>query len=40
MEKLNFKIEKYKKILESNDKENISIIQEFEKKLDKREPTS
>jgi hypothetical protein len=40
MDKLNYKIEKYKKILENNDKENISIIQEFEKKLDKREDTS
>jgi hypothetical protein len=40
IEKLNFKIDKYKKILENNDKENISIIQEFEKKLDKREETS
>jgi hypothetical protein len=40
MEKLNWKIEKYKKIMESNDKENISIIQEFERKLDKRDNNS
>lgn len=40
MEKLNWKIEKYKKIMENNDKENISIIQEFERKLDKRDTSS
>ena len=33
-ERLKLKMDKYKSIMESNNKENVSIMQDFERKLD------